>query len=148
MDRLFEYTTNHPFLVAAAAILLVLVIVIEIRQRGRGSNALGTNEAIHLTNKGALVIDARPQADYAAGHIIDARNIPVTELAAHLDGLKKKYKQDKPILVYCENGAASARAARLIGELGFTKVFTLRGGLQSWRQDNLPLVKSDGSKGK
>ena len=59
----------------------------------------------------------------------------------------KKYK-DKPVVVYCENGFASATAARALNALGFTKVVTLRGGLQSWRQENLPLVKADGKKAK
>ena len=59
----------------------------------------------------------------------------------------KKYK-DKPLIVYCENGFASAAAARALKEQGFTKVATLRGGLQGWRQENLPLVKGEGKKGK
>jgi rhodanese-related sulfurtransferase len=146
MNRLFEYTTNHPFLVAAAAILLVLVIVIEIRQRGRGSSSIGTNDAVRLTNAGAAVIDVRSADEYAAGHIIDARNIPAAEISDHADSLKKF--KERPVLVYCENGFASAGAARALTALGFTKVVTLRGGLQNWRQDNLPLVKGEGRKGK
>jgi rhodanese-related sulfurtransferase len=146
MNRLFEYTTNHPFLVAAAAILFVLVVIVEIRQRARGSNVVSVNEAVLLANKGAVVVDVRSAADYAAGHIIDARNIPASELASHADQLKK-YKE-KPVLVYCENGFASAAAARALRGQGFTKVVTLRGGLTAWRQENLPLVKGEGKKGK
>ena len=48
---------------------------------------------------------------------------------------------EKPVIVYCENGMASASAARTLRTGGFNKVVTLRGGLQSWRQENLPLVK-------
>jgi rhodanese-related sulfurtransferase len=76
---------------------------------------------------------------YEAGHIIEARHLPATELAAKADTLKK-YKE-KPVIVYCETGAASGPATRTLREAGFTKVVTLRGGLQSWRQENLPLVK-------
>src|SRR5690606_12800331 len=99
-------------------------------------------QAVLLANSGAAVIDVRPEADYAAGHIIDARHIPANELAARADTLKK-YKE-KPVLVYCENGFASAQAARALKSAGFTKIVTLRGGLQSWRQENLPLVKGEG----
>jgi rhodanese-related sulfurtransferase len=146
MNRLFEYTTNHPFLVAAAAILFILALVIEIRARARGSSVVSATQAVLLANSGAAVIDVRPEADYAAGHIIDARHIPANELAARADTLKK-YKE-KPVLVYCENGFASAQAARALKSAGFTKIVTLRGGLQSWRQENLPLVKGEGKKGK
>ncbi len=146
MNRLFEYTTNHPYLVAAAAILFILALVVEIRLRARGSSLVSPNDAVLLANAGAAIIDVRPAAEYQAGHIIDARHIPAGELAARADSLKK-YKE-KPVLVYCDNGFASAQAARALKGLGFTKVATLRGGLQSWRQDNLPLVKGEGRKGK
>lgn len=145
MNRLLEYTTNHPFLVAAAAILFILTLVIEFRQRARGGSSIGPNDAVRLANSGAGILDIRSTADYQGGHIIDARNIPAAEVASRADTLKK-YK-DKPLLVYCDNGFASAAAARALRAQGFTKVVTLRGGLQSWRQENLPLVKGDSRKG-
>jgi rhodanese-related sulfurtransferase len=142
MNRLLEYTANHPLLVAAAAILLI----VEFRQRARGGAAIGPNEAIRLANSGALIVDVRPSADYQAGHIIDARSVPAAELVSRADSLKK-YK-DKPVIAYCENGSASAAATRALRGLGFTKVVSLHGGLQSWRQENLPLIKGDSKKGK
>ena len=146
MNRLLEYTTNHPFLVAAAAILFILTLVVEFRQRARGGTSIGPNDAIRLANTGAAVLDIRPTAEYQAGHIIDARNIPAAEVPSRTDSLKKF--KDKPVVVYCDNGFASAAAARALRAQGFTKVVTLKGGLQSWRQENLPLVKGDSRKGK
>jgi rhodanese-related sulfurtransferase len=139
MNRFFEYVTHHPFLVAAAAILAVLALVIEFRQRARGSQAVSPADAVLLSNSGALLLDVRDSAEYEAGHIIEARSLPAADLGAKADTLKK-YKE-KPVIVYCENGAASGAAARTLRGAGFNKVVTLRGGLQSWRQDNLPLVK-------
>jgi len=139
MNRLFEYTANHPFLVAAAAILAVLAVVIEMRQRTRGSQAIEPTAAVRLANAGALVLDVRDGKDYEAGHIIDARHVPASELAGRAESFKRY--RDKPVLVYCDGGPASAGAARLLRAAGFGKVVTLRGGLQSWRQENLPLVK-------
>ena len=139
MNRFFEYVVHHPFLVAAAAILAVLALVIEFRQRARGSNALAPADAVRLANAGALLIDVRDSKEYEAGHIIEARSLPAAELAAKAESLKK-YKE-KPVIVYCESGAASSTAVRTLRDAGFTKVVTLRGGLQSWRQENLPLVK-------
>ena len=139
MNRLLEYTANHPLLTAAAAILAVLAFVIEARHRARGASAVGTSDAVQLVNGGALVLDVRDPKDYEAGHIIDARSVPAAELANRAETLKK-YKE-KPVVVYCESGFASGAAARTLRALGFDKVVTLRGGLQGWRQDNLPLVK-------
>lgn len=145
MNRFFEYSTQHPFLVAAAAILAILAIVIEFRERAKGSSLLGTADAVRAANGGALMLDVRDTAEYEAGHIIDARSIPAKEVAGKADTLKR-YKE-KPVVLYCETGFASAAAAKALKALGFTKVATLRGGLKSWRQDNLPLVKGAGKKG-
>ncbi|HWK73267.1 MAG TPA: rhodanese-like domain-containing protein [Povalibacter sp.] len=144
MNRFFEYTTHHPFLIAAAAILAVLAVVIEIRERAKGSSLIGTADTVRLTNGGALVLDVRDTAEYEAGHIIDARSIPAKEIATRADTLKK-YKE-KPVVVCCENGFASGAAAKVLKAMGFTKVVTLRGGLRSWRQENLPLVKGGSKK--
>jgi rhodanese-related sulfurtransferase len=139
MNRFFEYTTNHPFLVAAAAILAVLAIVIEMRSRARGGSSVGTVDAVRLANTGALLLDVRDSKDYEAGHIIDARHIPAADITSRAESLKKF--KEKPVIVYCDGGVASAGAARALRASGFNKVVTLSGGLQSWRQENLPLVK-------
>ena len=145
MNRFLEYTTNHPFLVAAAAILAVLAVVIEMRQRARGGTSIGNNDAIRLQNSGALLLDVRDAKDYEAGHIIEARNIPAAEVASRVDSLKKF--KEKPVIVYCDGGFTSAGAARALRASGFPKVVTLNGGLNSWRQDNLPLVEGAAKKG-
>jgi rhodanese-related sulfurtransferase len=144
MNRLLEYITNHPLLVAGAAILAVLAIVIEMRQRSRGTSAVGTADAVRLANTGALVLDVRDSKDYEAGHIIEARHIPAAEIASRAESLKKF--KEKPVIVYCDAGSASAGAAQQLRASGFNKVVTLSGGLNSWRQDNLPLVKSAAKK--
>jgi rhodanese-related sulfurtransferase len=144
MSRLLEYTVNHPFLVAAAAILAVLAIVIEIRHRAAGAFVVAPNDAIRLANGGALILDVRDSTAYEAGHIIEARHVPATEIGQRAESFKK-YKE-KPVLVYCESGSESAGAARTLRASGFSKVVTLRGGLGGWRQENLPLVKATGKK--
>src|SRR5690606_9858177 len=106
MNRFLEYTVNHPFLVSAAAILAVMALVIEIRLRQRGSNTVGTADAVRLTNAGALILDVRGEQDYQAGHIIDARHVPASEVAARAETFKRF--KEKPVLVYCENGFSSA----------------------------------------
>jgi rhodanese-related sulfurtransferase len=140
MQRIVEYTTNHPLLVATAVIVAVGTAVIEMRQRARGSAMVSSNDVVQLTNQGGVVLlDVRDQTQFESGHIVDSRHIPSGELATRVEALKKY--RDKPVVVYCDNGFASAAAARILRGSGFTKVATLRGGLQSWKQENLPLVK-------
>lgn len=144
MNRFLEYTTHHPFLIAAAAILAVLAAVIEIRERSKGSSLIAPVDAVRLVNSGALVLDVRDSGEYEAGHIIDARSIPAKEVAERAETLKKF--KEKPVVICCESGFASASAAKVLKAVGFTKVATLKGGLRSWRQENLPLVKGGAKK--
>ena len=140
MQRIVEYTVNHPVLIAATVVVAIATTVIELRQRARGSAMVSPNDVVQLTNRGgALLLDVRDQGQFESGHIIESRHIPSGELASRADTLKKF--KEKPVVVYCDNGFSSAAAARILRGLGFTKVATLRGGLQSWKQENLPLVK-------
>jgi len=133
-----EYSTHHPYLVIATIIVAVLALIFELRSRGKGSTTVGATDAVRLHNQGALILDVRDNEQFASGHIIDARNIAHDKLKESLDTLKKY--RDKPVIVCCESGAASAAAVKELRAQGFGKAVNLRGGLAAWRQDNLPLV--------
>ncbi|HYM36701.1 MAG TPA: rhodanese-like domain-containing protein [Steroidobacteraceae bacterium] len=138
MSQLGEFIQHHPLLTTGVVLLAVAAIAIEIRHRLRGAAALSPAQAVQLINGGALIVDVRSAEAFAGGHIIDARNIVDSELQGQADTLKK-YKE-KPVILYCDNGGASAAAARLLKSLGFTKAVNLSGGLAAWKQDNLPTV--------
>ena len=139
MQDLTQHVILHPYLVVGAVILLGAVIVTEVRMRGHGSGAVTPMQAIQLMNKGALVIDVRGGEAYAAGHIGDARNILAADLPAQAESLKRY--RDKPVVLCCDTGVISGGAARKLTALGFTQAVNLRGGLNGWRQENLPLNK-------
>jgi rhodanese-related sulfurtransferase len=138
MNRLFEFIQHHPLLISGIALLTIAAIVIELRHRLSAAVAVGPTDAVRLMNTGALVVDVRAADAYATGHIIDARHIPQAELAAQSDSLKKY--REKPVIVCCDSGVTSGASAGILKGLGFTKVVNLRGGLNAWKQDNLPLV--------
>lgn len=139
MNRLLEYASHHPYLVSITVIVAVIVAAIELWQRGRSANAISTAAAIRLHNQGALVLDVRSAEEFAAGHIIEARNLPLAGLNAGLDALKKY--RDKPVIVCCEQGNTASQASRILKAQGFGNVANLQGGLAAWRQENLPLVQ-------
>ena len=139
VDRLIEYTVHHPYLVAVAAIAAVAVLVYELRLRSQNLAGVSPQDLIRLMNQGALVLDIRPQSDYAAGHIGGARQMGAEDLAKAGDSLRKY--REKPLLVYCDGGTNGAAAVRQLAALGFKQVGSLKGGLAAWRAENLPLVK-------
>jgi len=144
MDRFLEYAASHPFLVGGTLLLALVAAAYEFSRARSGGQAVGPTDAVRLLNQGAIIVDVRTQAEYESGHIIDARHVPQEDLAQAGDSLKR-YK-DKVVITCCESGARAAAAARALGTQGFTKVVNLRGGLQAWRADNLPLVKKEPAK--
>jgi rhodanese-related sulfurtransferase len=145
MQRLIEYVTRHPFLAGGTAVVALAVLAYEASRARSGGQSVGPTDAVRLINEGALLLDVRTQAEFDAGHILDARHVPQDQLASSAETLKK-YK-DKVVIACCESGMRSGAAARVLQAQGFTKVVNLKGGLQAWRGENLPLVKP-GAKGK
>lgn len=139
MNHLPDYISHHPYLAIATLVAAIVALVFELRSRSLGAAAISSNMAIALQNKGALLLDVRTAEEFASGHIIEAKNIELEKLGEQADTLKKW--REKPVVVYCESGSRSAQAARLLKSLGFTQAVNLRGGLASWRSDNLPLAK-------
>ena len=89
-----------------------------------------------------FVLDVRPPADYAAGHIQGATNIPACDLfrPENLARLPK----DKPILVVCVTGTNAALATNLLNQLGYD-AWQLRFGMTSWRETSSTAVWSKNS---
>jgi rhodanese-related sulfurtransferase len=146
MDRFLEFAVRHPFLVGGTVVLALLAAAYEFSRARSGGQSVGPADAVRLLNQGALLVDVRTQPEFASGHIIDARHVPQEELAGAAESLKRY--RDKVLITCCETGARSGAAARTLGTQGFTKVVNLRGGLQAWRAENLPLVKDQAVKAK
>ncbi len=139
MQRLLEYATHHQPLALFAVAAATAVLMYELRERARGVGAIGAQDVVRLMNQGALLLDVRSAEDFAAGHIRGARNVPSVQLAGSVDSLKR-YK-DKPVIVYCEQGASASGAMRELAQLGFAQVVNLRGGLRAWRAEHLPVAR-------
>jgi len=139
MQRLFEYVGHHPYLASGVIAIAVALAVYEIRARLQAFAALSAMQVVRLMNQGALLLDLRSKQAFDAGHIGDARNVPVAELEASADTLKKWH--DKHVITYDDTGAGAAGAVRTLTKLGFSKVSALEGGVNGWLKDNLPLTK-------
>ena len=138
MGQLAEFISNHPWLTLGLVVSGIAVIAYELWLKSRGTVEIGAADAVRLINKGALVIDVRDPAAFAAGHIVNAKNVPLPEIESGTEVAKKK---NKVLVTVCDRGLNSGKAAKLLRAAGYESVFSLRGGLASWRADNLPVVK-------
>lgn len=139
MDRLLEYCAHHPWLAAYVLATGLAALVYEWWQRLQDTGAIAPHEVVRLMNQGATLLDVRPAADYAQGHIGGARHFDGTQIDKAAETLKR-YKE-RPLVVYCDRGTSAAGVVRTLTRQGFTKVFKLRGGLAAWRTENLPLAR-------
>jgi rhodanese-related sulfurtransferase len=97
-------------------------------------------EAVLLINReNAVVLDVRDESEFAAGHIADAKNIPLAKLAERANELRKY--QQKPVIVHCQSGVRSGNACSQLKQAGFTRLYSLKGGLNAWSEAKLPVTK-------
>lgn len=139
MGQLLEFANNHPYLAMAVVASVLGVLFYELRLKGQGLTHVSAADAVRLINNGAHIIDVRPAEQFAAGHIVNARNLSLAAIQADTSAIKKN--KTKALLTVCDNGLSSGKAADLLRKAGFESVFSLKGGLATWRADNLPLVK-------
>lgn len=140
MTEFFQFLGRHALLSGAFFGVLLLWLVYEIRRARTGFQTLASGAATMLVNReNAAIIDVNPAPDFEKGHIVGARNVPMSQFdPAGKDLLKVK---DQPVILVCRDGMASAQAAERLVKAGFARVHVLRGGLATWVADQLPLAK-------
>lgn len=137
VSQIFEFVLNNWYLFVALAVISGLLIH-NLIVGDRGSvEPLGATEMIN--HKDAAVIDVRPAADFAGGHIVNAVNVPMNGFKNQLAVLAK-YK-GRPIIVNCRSGAQSSLACQHLRKEGFEEVYNLKGGILAWQAANLPLSR-------
>ena len=81
----------------------------------------------------AALIDVRDQEEYDARHIEGAQSWPFSEIKGlkSADQIPQNLK-DKKLLLICNSGILSAFAAKKLGSLGISEVWSVRGGMDEW----------------
>lgn len=87
-------------------------------------------EQVTSGNK-VTVIDVRTPQEYQDGHIKNAQNINVQ--SADFKAKMGNFDKDKPIYIYCRSGARSAKAGKILEDMGFKEIYDLKGGILSWK---------------
>jgi rhodanese-related sulfurtransferase len=136
---MLDFLQKNILLVAAAVGSGAMLLWPLLRGAG-GGGSVSTLQATQLINRqDALVLDVREAARYAEAHILGAKNLPLADLERRAGELDK-YKS-RPVIVACDTGSTSARAAGRLKALGFTQAVSLAGGFRAWAQGGLPLEK-------
>ena len=134
-----KFLVDNWYLVLAALTSGGLLLWPALQRMG-GPNRVSVPEAVRLINREkAVLIDVSEPAEFAAGHATQARNIPFGSLEG-----SRALPSNKavPLLLMCPTGARAQRAVATLRKLGYEKATAVIGGLNAWREAQLPIEKS------
>jgi rhodanese-related sulfurtransferase len=100
----------------------------------KGASVATVQDAHEVLLKGKqaapfLFLDVRTPGEYANGHVPGAKNIPLQTLAERLAEVPK----DGKVFVYCESGARSTRATKMLVDAGFKNIINMKASMRGWR---------------
>ena len=134
-----EFIKHNLLLIAVAAVSGTMLLWPLLR-RGAGGPWVSTVEATQLINRSdALVLDVREAGEFAQGHVLGSKNLPLGELERRAPELDRH--KAKPVILLCATGQRSGRAQAALKARGFGAVYNLSGGFGAWLQAGLPVEK-------
>jgi rhodanese-related sulfurtransferase len=87
-----------------------------------------------------VVIDIRSKDEFKQGHITGAVHVLPSDIKSGSIPSLEKHKEN-PITVVCKSGQTAVESANLLAKAGFEQVYLLKGGLLSWSEAKMPLIR-------
>ncbi len=94
---------------------------------------LGLKEQLGKAN--ATLIDVREHPEYASGRVPGAKLIPLGEIEKR----HQEIDHNHTVYVICRSGKRGAEAQKKLQALGFPRVINVKGGIEAWKAENLPI---------
>jgi thioredoxin 1 len=132
---------DFDFVMRYLNLILIFVFTACLQTSGQNYEVLIPDEFEKKlsTTKDKQVVDVRTADEFSNGHLSGALQI---------DYYKKDFKsqvakldKNKPVFVYCASGGRSGSATEILEELGFKKIFDLKGGYRAWTSAGKPVTK-------
>ncbi len=130
-------TNQNNLLLIVVALGSGLMLAWPMIQKNRSGGGLSPTQAVQMMNhQHAVLVDIRDAAAFQAGHIPQARNLPVADFEKKVSSLPK----NKPVILVCDQGRSAIPAAAQLRKLGITEVSVMDGGLRGWSAAGLPVT--------
>ena len=141
MDQYIEFAGNHWMLVTAFFAVTYFLIQDIIESSLRKYDVISPMLTVTKLNSEApcIILDVRGGDEFKKGHISEAIHITLSNIDKHIKKIEL-YKEDD-LIVTCQTGMRSASACDKLTKLGFKNIYSMSGGMQSWEENKLPVVK-------
>ncbi|MFF5995600.1 FAD-dependent oxidoreductase [Lysinibacillus sp. KU-BSD001] len=116
-----ELSYSPMFSTAKDVVNLAALVATNIMQ-GRFKQ-VRVSDVRDLVEQGAVIIDVREENEFAAGHVKDAKNIPLSQFRERMDEIPK----DVPVYVHCRSAQRSYNAVMALENSGYDHVFNISG---------------------
>jgi len=119
--------------------LAIPALLLVMRSHASADGAITAPQAASMIKdkKDLQLIDVRTAAEYADGHLANAKLIPVQELPQRLAEIDKS----KPVLLYCRSGHRSGNALKILQDKGYKDAKHIEGGIGAWQAAGLPVTR-------
>lgn len=119
------------------SLMIAVLLTIQCSLAVADSGSVSVQEAAAMSGQqNAIIVDVRENAEWQKQHIAHAIHIPLGELSRRLPELER-YK-NSAIITQCRSGKRSLQAAKTLTSAGFSRVYTMDGGLNAWQKAGLP----------
>jgi rhodanese-related sulfurtransferase len=115
----------YPLLIIIVAVIIYSVFTYFYQKR---IVKTVTEEEFRTGYRKAQLIDVREPNEFEGGHILGARNIPMSQMKMRM----KELRPDLPVYLYDQSGLRSARAAQFLYRKGYKDLTQLQGGFKKW----------------
>ena len=141
MQEYIDFISNNPMLSIAWVVIAAMLIHSTVKAKLSKLTNVNPQEATLLINKqDAVVVDIRTTEEFKNGHIVNAKNVTLSQIdegkLAAIENLKHR-----PIIVVCASGTRSTGAGEKLVKAGFEQVNNLSLGMSAWTSANLPTTR-------
>ena len=127
-------------MLVAVAAGSALALFLPTITKGAAGGVEPTEAVLLINREKAVLIDVCEPAEYAQGHAMGSKNIPLGQLETQLPLMVKN--KSLPVILVCQVGGRASRAATQAKKLGYERAQALSGGLKAWREASLPTEKA------
>ncbi len=135
-----EFAMENWYLFVMLTAILLLLAFDPVGRTAGGATKISPGQLPQIqARKSAVLVDIRSNTEYSKGHIEQSLNLPLESLESNLKKLNKH--RGKPLILVCQSGMRSGKAAGILKKNQFSELYVLDGGVASWSKENLPLIK-------